>query len=577
MSKDSHHSTPLGSRFSPSKSSTSSGTPTSSRKSQVDRPSSSSSDRGKNFFKNAPSPRSALGMFFDGVGSGKDQDRSAHQAHKAFRVKHQRKRSFGSLLKLKKSANAKKTVELSTNQLAPGVLKVFGGHVSPGSNYKSVRATELTTAAEIVKEALERYSLDSSKSKDYVLCDVIGFFPSTSDDKKKENADMQSSESEKWITEYSRVIGDREKPLVLQQLWKPITGFSRRFELRKMIETQESSFFQPRGSIAVMKAASVREVKMPPAIKEAQNPKRTVGSFSHFESFGTEEGSSSSRPSVILSPFLPPTDTPYLLLIRGYAIAEDHLYHRLDEQIALIGHSNTPGNGYHGDYDDHNPDISLFAPDVLPHHCVLSKKVEADGDFDLEEECDVNFVVCLDPNKEASVKINGVTITSPVKLTPGDLISLGAHYIYMFKDPTQVLDSSLKLNWMNALQNFYEMSKNFKRSVSETDTVVSETSLERTQESDGKLRLIYRVENEDKLIDTIMGLSQEDGYELTPAYLVVLCVEHSSKYHTEIQTRRLMVKISNAIQSVAWVSYAKSFVCLTLLTIISPSDHPLPC
>lgn len=556
MSKDSHHSTPHGNRFSPSKSSSSSGTPTSSRKTPVDRPSSSSSDRGKNFFKNAPSPRSALGMFFDGVGgSGKEQDRSAHQANKAFRVKHQRKRSFGSLLKLKKSANAKKTVELSTNQLAPGVLKVFGGHVSPGSNYKSVRATELTTAAEIVKEALERYSLDSSNSKDYVLCDVIGFFSSTGDGAKKENADKQSSESEKWITEYSRVIGDQEKPLVLQQLWKPITGFSRRFELRRKIETEESGFFQPRGSIAVVKAASVREVKMPPMIKEAQNPKRTVGSFSHFESFGTEEGSSSSRPSVVLSPFLPPTDTPYLLLIRGYAIAEDLLYHRLDEQIALIGrHSNTPGNGYQGEYDEHNPDISLFAPDVLPHHCVLSKKVEADGDFDLEGECDVNFVVCLDPNKEASVGINGVPISSPVKLTPGDLISLGAHYVFMFKDPTQVLDSSLKLNWMNVLQNFYEMSKKFKRSVSETDTIVSDTSLERTQESDGKLRLIYRAENEDRLIDMIMGLSLEDGYELTPAYLLVLCLEHSFKYHTEIQTRRLMVKISNAIQSVAWVS-----------------------
>ncbi|KAK3710657.1 hypothetical protein QZH41_011014, partial [Actinostola sp. cb2023] len=511
-----HVGSPL-SRFSPTKGSSSS--PSSPRKHQVERPSSSSSDRIKNPFKSVHSPLTALGMFFDGV-SSTNQDRSAHHA-KAARGKRQRKRSFGSLLKLKKSA-AKKTVELSTNQLAPGVLKVFGGHVSPGANYKSVRATELTSADDIVKEALARYKLDNFNAKDYVLCDVVGYFTGV-DNVKREGAEEPSSDSEKWIAEYSRVVGDREKPLVLQQLWKPITGFSRRFELRKKIETQDSSFFQARGSVAVVKAASVREVKFPPVIKEADTTKRSMALPSHYESFGTDEGSTSTRPSVVMSPFLPPTDTPYLLLIRGYGIFDDFLYHRLDEQIALIGrHGNVPGTVAHGDeYDDHNPDINLFAPDTLPHHCVLSKKVEAEGDLDLEEECDVNFIVCLEPNKNAEVKVNGVPITTTIKMSPGDLISIGAHYVFMFKDPTQVLDSSLQLNWMTALQRFHEMSKNFSRSVSETDTIASETSFAQSEiedESDGrKLRLAYEAEDEDRLLDMIMNVTETpDIYELTP-------------------------------------------------------------
>lgn len=543
------------SRFSPTK-----GTPSSVRKLQSEeRPSSANSDRSKNIFKAAQSPRVALGMFFDG-----HHDRSAHHSKTARHGKRQRKRSFGSLLKLKKGGTAKKNVELSTNHLAPGVLKVFGGHVSPGANYKSVRATDLTNADEIVKEALERYKLDYNyNAKDYVLCDVVGYF-TNSDKESKQEDEKEQPDSENWITEYSRVVGDKEKPLVLQQLWKPITGFSRRFELRKKSETQESSFFQARGSVAVVKAASVREVKLPPGIKEAT--KRSIALPTHHESFGTDEGSS-SRNSVVLSPYLPPTDTPYLLLIRGYAIADDFLYHRLDETIALIGrHSNAPGTVAHGDeHAEHNPDINLFSPDVLPHHCVLSKKVETEGDLDLEDECEVNFVVCLEPNKNALVKINGVPITSTIKMTPGDLISIGTHYIFMFKDPTQVLDSSLELHWMTALQRLHEMSQTFSRSVSETDTILSDSTVD---EGDGRqLRLAYAADDEDRLLDMIINVTEtRDVYELTPSYLLMMCIEHSAKHHTEARTRQLMLKISNSIQSIVWVSLDSS-VTLFLSTL----------
>ncbi|KAK6301167.1 hypothetical protein J4Q44_G00292650, partial [Coregonus suidteri] len=64
--------------------------------------------------------------------------------------------------------------ELSTQSSAPGVLKIFGDEICEGANYKSVLATPRSSAQELVKEALERYSLNKASAHSYVLCDVIG-------------------------------------------------------------------------------------------------------------------------------------------------------------------------------------------------------------------------------------------------------------------------------------------------------------------------------------------------------------------------------------------------------------------
>uniref|UniRef100_UPI00398ED34C ras-associating and dilute domain-containing protein-like n=1 Tax=Pristiophorus japonicus TaxID=55135 RepID=UPI00398ED34C len=113
--------------------------------------------------------------------------------------------------------------ELSTQVTAPGVLKIFGDEICAGANYKSVLATPCSSAQELVKEALERYSLDKSSGSDYVLCDVIG----------------RSDEDHQWRTECFRVVSDNEKPLILQSLWKPKEGFARRFEIRRKVDVDE--------------------------------------------------------------------------------------------------------------------------------------------------------------------------------------------------------------------------------------------------------------------------------------------------------------------------------------------------
>nr|XP_051694732.1 ras-associating and dilute domain-containing protein isoform X3 [Oryctolagus cuniculus] len=114
--------------------------------------------------------------------------------------------------------------ELSTQLSAPGVLKVFGDSVCTGTHYKSVLATGASSAQELVKEALERYALDPESASQYVLCDVVG---------------QAGGPGQRWQAQCFRVFGDNEKPLLIQELWKPREGLSRRFELRKRSDVEE--------------------------------------------------------------------------------------------------------------------------------------------------------------------------------------------------------------------------------------------------------------------------------------------------------------------------------------------------
>ncbi|XP_054938243.1 ras-interacting protein 1 isoform X2 [Physeter macrocephalus] len=111
----------------------------------------------------------------------------------------------------------------------PGVLKIFGAGLASGANYKSVLATARSTARELVAEALERYGLagspgsgpgESSCVDAFALCDALG---------RPAAGAMGSGE---WRAEHLRVLGDSERPLLVQELWRARPGWARRFELR---------------------------------------------------------------------------------------------------------------------------------------------------------------------------------------------------------------------------------------------------------------------------------------------------------------------------------------------------------
>uniref|UniRef100_A0A480ULP7 Ras-interacting protein 1 n=1 Tax=Sus scrofa TaxID=9823 RepID=A0A480ULP7_PIG len=111
----------------------------------------------------------------------------------------------------------------------PGVLKIFGAGLASGANYKSVLATARSTARELVAEALERYGLagspgsgpgESSCVDAFALCDALG------------RPGAGAVGSGEWRAEHLRVLGDSERPLLVQELWRARPGWARRFELR---------------------------------------------------------------------------------------------------------------------------------------------------------------------------------------------------------------------------------------------------------------------------------------------------------------------------------------------------------
>lgn len=69
-----------------------------------------------------------------------------------------------------------------------------------------------------------RYGLGKEEAESHVLCDTIG-----------------SVGVHQWRTEGFRVVGDNEKPLLLQSLWKPREGLARRFEIQRRSSVEEKT------------------------------------------------------------------------------------------------------------------------------------------------------------------------------------------------------------------------------------------------------------------------------------------------------------------------------------------------
>ena len=69
-----------------------------------------------------------------------------------------------------------------------------------------------------------RYGLSKEEAEAYLLCDTIG-----------------SIGGNQWKTEGFRVVGDHEKPLLLQSLWKPREGLARRFEIQRRSLVEEKT------------------------------------------------------------------------------------------------------------------------------------------------------------------------------------------------------------------------------------------------------------------------------------------------------------------------------------------------
>lgn len=454
-------------------------------------------------------------------------------------------RSLGAVLKLpKKGRSLQRNAELSTSQMAPGILKVFGDNISQDSTYKSVKATSASSADAIVKEALSKHKLNKADPNDFVLCDVIGHFKKKTlvQDKPAKNSDLE------WVTEYVRTVGDKEKPLVLQSLWKPAGNKSRRFELRRrdaindeISNDSTNGMVRKKGTVITPPELPVLKNKFSISSAEFSDSERSVTTIESPRQQNVIDDGSISQSNLTFN-MSTAIEVPYLLLLRGSGVSEDYLLHRLDEDVLIIG---KPTLG------QRHPDIPLYSEDIHSQHCQIYKRLGGDNES-IPESDDGMDQVFIEPFSDSAVLVNGQLVTETALLCPGDLVQIGTHYVFLYKDPIRVSDVNLTLNWIpvaNSHVNGYSRDLESKAKV---------IQMQEVKRNPNCLNLVYDLDEEDKLLEFIVSIceSVKDGdFELVASYLFILSIEHSASYHGDIDTRRLILKITNVIQAVAWVRH----------------------
>ncbi|XP_041072891.1 RA_Radil_like and Myo5p-like_CBD_Rasip1 domain-containing protein isoform X2 [Carcharodon carcharias] len=471
--------------------------------------------------------------------------------------------------------------ELSTQVTAPGVLKIFGGEICAGANYKSVLATPCSSAQELVKEALERYSLDKNSSSDYVLCDVIG----------------RSDEDHQWRTECFRVVSNSEKPLILQSLWKPKEGFARRFEIRRKVDVEEIAakekdtvtaginaqarrlqMSRARASSALTDEEietsfalwrSVSELNLSLKTRESRhkirNPWMEAGDTEDDKeqqclSIEKEETESSDDSSTQYS-IHPPFEFPYFLLLQGYSSRQDFVIYVLNGTSHMFGHY-LEESREEEEEERQKVDILLSAPDVSPRHCYVRRQEVSDsGDSGEGGE----LVTLVKPAKGAIVTHNGQPLNKEIQLHPGDLLGMGAYYLFMYKDPTlSNPPHGQKPAWFPSPVLCLSPDGELKCKMCgctiqerQQDTIPwIRKTIPRLKDPQGReFVFMYNLAQEDELLNRIIDRPDENSidFKLTPAFLLSLCIQHSATSFQAADFRKLLLRIASQIQTVMWV------------------------
>ncbi|KAF1560752.1 Ras-associating and dilute domain-containing protein, partial [Eudyptes schlegeli] len=421
--------------------------------------------------------------------------------------------------------------ELSTQLSAPGVLKIFGGNICAGTNYKSVLATGSSGARELVKEALERYGLSQLSAGQYALCDVIGRF---------------EGPEKRWQTEGLRVLGDHEKPLLIQDLWKPREGFSRRLELRKRAELEELAARDVDTTTAGQSQARGRERT------SLGNPARRAGAGAgtgagtgerlqrHCSTLPGSPAAARSGGSMRYSLY----QSPHLLLLQGYSQQHDSLVYLLNREQHTVGQRTQASK----------PSISLSAPDILPLHCTIRKLRPSRHRW--EEK------LVLEPIAGAGISINFAEVARTVVLQHGDLLSLGLYYLLLYKDPMKAqplpAQTLLRLRALHpAVPEGPPVCGACGSLLKERDPATKKRGLSpigRPRAPRRKLLLEFEPAAEDMLLRRIMTLIEPGGddHKLTPAFLLCLCIQHSATSFEPGDFGQLLLKVAKMIQRTVW-------------------------
>ncbi|XP_018534125.1 ras-associating and dilute domain-containing protein isoform X1 [Lates calcarifer] len=366
--------------------------------------------------------------------------------------------------------------ELSNQITAPGILKIFGNEICEGAHYKSVLATTQSSAKELVKEALERYGLGKEEAESFVLCDTIG-----------------SIGGNQWRTEGFRVVGDNEKPLLLQSLWKPREGLARRFEIQRRSLVEEKTS-KDKDTITAGINAQARKLQKSRSrvtstlIDRTGRSHRLWRSKSEMDLLDSDTKQDTDRDKCIKNPSLKetspqscerPETSPEQSRIHSLAVPSEGSQAKTELLCPPRPRGEREGEESEREEtessDDNTTQYSIHPPHDCPYllllqgcspaqdfviYLLVGPKIVIGRQSDHEDgskpdvllfaadilprhccfhRCGVGGPTMLCPCQDAVVTRNGEVLTKESQLSPGDVIGLGQFYLFLFKDPLALM------------------------------------------------------------------------------------------------------------------------------------------
>lgn len=308
-----------------------------------------------------------------------------------------------------------------------GTLKIFAETLKPEIPYKTLLVSMRDPTTYVVKEALEKYKMEKENPEEYCLV-MVNIPP--------EGANGTN------VLGKERIVHDEDNPLAIAATWPKNQGHVV-FHLRRRANMPQYR-------------KQKRRSKSPSRVPQDKTPEKGVG----------ERLANNPFPEHLL---------PYLreLTSDGHELDYRGNEHRLPMEVTEVGSEKSMSSG--GSY------LELFAPHILPRHCVITNM---DG------------IVSVTPTSgDAEVYVDGKRIYESTRLNHGSTIKFGRLHTYKFGDPA------------------YEETSNLPGSPGREESVSSDSDSQRRRESRsgprGMNREYEQNNHESGLFETTFGVDGE--------------------------------------------------------------------
>uniref|UniRef100_I3K4V0 Ras interacting protein 1 n=1 Tax=Oreochromis niloticus TaxID=8128 RepID=I3K4V0_ORENI len=463
---------------------------------------------------------------------------------------------------------------------APGLIKIYGDALSSGANYRSLLANIHSTARQLIAQVITRYTerereetddavLQKHSPEDFLLCDVIG------------KPIQQPDGAIKWETECRRSVAPWECPLLLVDMWRPKDGFERRFEIQRKedyereelerekereregenyqgVRWRRSRMSSGGGAEEGERGHRGRNTELRRSISDMNlSLRRRQGNHVSNDPRGSgnrpnNSGGVYDRKNIVTelttlmsqSLILPPTDRPYFLLLQGYDQSKDFVLYIMSGHMHVFGRKPTireREKDRERERKGKRPlkvDTFLSAPDLLARHLLVRR------DSAVPET--PTGQALMRPFRGGAVTHNGVALYRETVLKPGDVIGLGNHFLFLYRDPrvTPPPPLALTLPWQ-----------------ADASTTCCPSGLVDRQEAlrqylgSTEAVLKFHSRHADSLLQEIISRNSSPdsgGGPLAPAYLLSIMIDHASKHLDPALLPQILLKSANLIKEIVW-------------------------